>query len=55
MCGGGGGATLFKMGLRGKLVCYFVKIETIFGCRNSNNLLINQDLFFFLSAFFSTT
>ena len=26
----------------GKLL---VKIETVFGCRNSNNLLIHQDLF----------
>ena len=45
---GGGCSTLFKMGLRGKMVhvCYFVKIETVFGCRNSNNLLIRQDLFF---------
>ena len=40
-----GGATLLKMGLRGILVCYFVKIDTVFGCRNSNNLLIHLVLF----------
>ena len=41
--GGGGVATLLKMGLRCILVCYFVKIEIVFGCRSSNNLLIHQD------------
>ena len=46
LMGGGGFATQLKMGLRGILVCYFVKIETVFGCRNRNNLFINQDLFF---------
>ena len=49
---GEGVATLLKMGLRGILVCYFVKIETVFGCRNSNNLLIHQDLFFKKVNFF---
>ena len=44
--GGGGVATLFKMGLRCILACYFVKIEIVFGCRSSKNLLIHQDLFF---------
>ena len=42
---GGGVATLLKMGQRGILVCYFVKIETVFGYRNSNNLSIHRDLF----------
>ena len=43
--GGGGGCNSIKMGLRGMLVCYFIKIETVFGCRNSNDLLIHQDFF----------
>ena len=42
---GGGVATLLKIGLKGILVRYFVKTETVFGCRNNNNLLILQDFF----------
>ena len=49
---GGGFATLLKMGLRGILVCGFVKIKTLCGCRNSNNLLIHQILYFLKSALF---
>ena len=47
----GGGCNSVKMGLRGILVCYFVKIETVFGCRNSNNLSIHQDFFFYNATF----
>ena len=49
---GGRIATLLKLGLRGILVCYFVKIETVFGCRINTNLLIHRDL---LKHFFTTT
>ena len=45
------GATLSKMGLRGMLVCYFIKIEIYL---SAEIIIILLGLFTLESAFFST-
>ena len=53
---GEGGCNSIKLGLRGILVWYFVKIETVFGCRNSNTLkFINSSVFIFTKPHLLTT
>ena len=49
LVGGGGGASLLKMGPKGMLICFFVKIEMYLG---EQIIMIYQDFFQQLNLFF---